>query len=284
MTDPEATGPLANARALYLTLLKRGLLGMLRQDAEIGPEILPSSRPRRLTLAALRRRSVTLARVVAPDPEAVQEGRGWPQWADTMIGRRRLDNLQSCVEDVIDREIPGDLIETGVWRGGACILMRGVLRAHGVEDRRVWVADSFAGLPAPDPDRYPADRAFDLHEYPQLAVSADTVRANFARYGLLDEQVRVLEGWFRDTLPPLAGRPWAVIRLDGDLYESTIVALRALYPGLSPGGYLIVDDYWAVDACRAAVTDYRSEHGIDEEIHDIDGTGVFWQRAPATAG
>lgn len=205
------------------------------------------------------------------------EGRIWPRFAHTMVGLKRLDNLQACVEDVIAAEVPGDLIETGVWRGGSAILMRGVLRAYGVRDRTVFAADSFQGLPPPDVETYPADADDPNHTVEALAVSLAEVRENFRRYGLLDRQVTFLEGWFRDTLPTVRGRRWAVVRLDGDMYESTMDGLTNLYPGLSPGGYLIADDY-GFPACRQAIDDYREAHGISEEIRAIDWTGAYWQR------
>ncbi|MGA8707777.1 MAG: TylF/MycF/NovP-related O-methyltransferase, partial [Steroidobacteraceae bacterium] len=77
--------------------------------------------------------------------------------AVSMMPIARFDNLRACIEDVIARDVPGALIETGVWRGGGVIFMRAVLRAHGVTDRTVWVADSFEGLPAPDADKYPIE-------------------------------------------------------------------------------------------------------------------------------
>ena len=151
-----------------------------------------------------------------------------------MVGRLRLDNVHACVERALAEGVPGDLMETGVWRGGVTIFMRAILAAYGVTDRTVWVADSFAGLPPPRPDRYPADRGFDLSNVRYLAVSRAQVEENFARYGLLDTQVQFLEGWFRDTLPEAPSERLAVLRLDGDLYESTHDALVHLYDGLSP--------------------------------------------------
>lgn len=207
------------------------------------------------------------------------EGDGYPTVAHTMIGLDSLNNLQFCVEDVLANEVPGDLIETGVWRGGATILMRAILKAYGVEERYVWVADSFEGLPPPDAEKFPHDAKSLAHTTEELAISLEQVKANFERYGLLDGQVRFLKGWFRDTLPEAPIERLAVVRLDGDMYESTMDALANLYPKLSVGGYLIVDDYGAVPACRQAVHDYREAHGIREEIRSIDWTGVFWQRA-----
>lgn len=111
---------------------------------------------------------------------------------------------------------------------------------------------------------------------PELVVSAETVKQNFERYGLLSDQVRLLEGWYRDTLPGAPIRRLALLHLDCDMYESTILALHSLYPKASPGGYVIVDDYGALPACRQAVTDFRHESGIDTELRQIDWTGVFW--------
>ena len=161
-----------------------------------------------------------------------------------MIGMQRLTSLQHCVETALAEDIPGDLIECGVWRGGACILMRAVLAAYGDETRRVWLADSFQGVPRSDPENYQADKGIRA-EFAAgiLGVSEAEVRANFERYGLLDDQVRFLPGWFKDTLQDAPIESIAVLRLDGDLYESTIQALDALYPRLSPGGFCVIDDY-----------------------------------------
>ena len=266
-----------DVHAHYLDLLKLVLTGEWLQDRY---RFLrrPNDPLFAAVFDALRAQGIELVTQETTRHDLYEEGGGWPAMGDTMIGRKRLDNLHACVETVLVDEVPGDLIETGVWRGGATILMRAILAVHGVEDRRVWVADSFEGVPPPDPDRSPADAGDRLHTQPVLAVSLEEVRANFARYGLLDENVRFVQGWFKDTLPALADVPWAVIRLDGDLYESTMDGLMNLYPGLSPGGFLIVDDYGAMPPCNEAVHDYRSEHGIDEPIETIDWTGIFWRK------
>ena len=214
------------------------------------------------------------------DAQARAEGKEWPlsPIAQTMIGSKRLLSLQQQVERVISDQVPGDLIETGVWRGGATILMRAVLKAYGVTDRKVWVADSFRGLPAPDRKRYPRETELRLDTVKELAVSIEEVKANFDRYGLLDDQVRFLPGWFRESLPKAPIERLSLMRLDGDLYESTHVALTELYPKLSVGGYVIVDDF-ALDACRQAVEDYRAEKNIQDPITQIDWTGVYWRRS-----
>jgi hypothetical protein len=243
------------ARDLYLGLMKACLTNMIYGDHNV---LHGGTQPYDAALRA--------------------QGRDWPARAHSMIGMQRLDNLQFCVEDALARGVPGDLMETGVWRGGAVILMRAILKAHGVTDRRVWAADSFAGLPAPNADAYPRDAGYDFTQFKELAIGLEEVQANFRAYGLLDDQVRFLKGWFRDTLPRAPVERIAVLRLDGDLYESTMDGLAHLYPKLSPGGYLIVDDFHDIDACAHAVNDYRARHGITEEIRPVDWSAVYWQK------
>lgn len=214
------------------------------------------------------------------DPRKRDLGLDWPAEALTMIGMQRLTSLQRCVETVLAENIPGDLVECGVWRGGASILMRAVLAAYGDQTRRVWLADSFEGVPPPDAANYKADKGDRLHlAAPILAVTEQQVRANFERYGLLDDQVRFLPGWFKDTLRDAPIDQIAVLRLDGDLYESTIQALDGLYSRLSPGGFCIIDDFHAIEGCRKAVSDFRAHNGIADQIVEIDGTGVLWRKS-----
>jgi O-methyltransferase len=261
-----------NPTQLYIDLLKRCvgnflydddldlLHGRVRVDPESGEcEVLPGQP------------------VPAPQREKYL-GSIWPSRAHTMIGMPRLDNLHETIERVLADRVPGDLIETGVWRGGATIFMRGVLAAHGVVDRVVWVADSFAGLPPGDPSRYPRESKVPFDRFQELVVPLTEVRDNFARYQLLDEQVRFLPGWFRDTLSTAPIERLAILRLDGDLYESTMDALVHLYPKLSPGGYCIIDDFDVVMSANAAVEDFRREQGISQPLVRIQGGGAYWRR------
>ena len=212
------------------------------------------------------------------DPSTRNVGADWPSTAHTMVGLTRLRHLRDLVQRTLDDGIAGDYIETGAWRGGCCILIKGVLAANGDRERKVYVADSFEGLPSGNADRYAADAGDIHHQFRQLAVPLDEVRGNFARYDLLDSRVVFVKGFFEHTLPALDAGPFALVRLDGDMYESTIVALDALYPKLSPGGYLVIDDYGAVEACRKAVTDYREREGITTALETIDWTGVYWRK------
>jgi O-methyltransferase len=259
-----------DVRALYLDLMRRNLTryGM--------HERMPARWPlrRRLLFKSVNAVLPLLNHVSLFNKSKRDLGQDWPAEAETMIGVKRLTSLQNCVETVLADDVPGDLIECGVWRGGACILMRAVLAAYGDETRSVWLADSFAGLPRPDTANYKADKGIRLDLFGSiLGVPEAEVRANFERYG----QVRFLPGWFKDTLHDAPIDRIAVLRLDGDLYESTIQALDALYPKLSPGGYCIIDDY-VIPACRQAVADYRAKHGVSAEIVDIDGTGALWRK------
>lgn len=271
-SPPPGTCAGRRERRRYLDLLKRCLVNVIYRDP---PVPTPWHHAREFDL------------------EARLAGRDWPSQAHTMVGLRRLDHLQALIEDVLRRDVPGDLVEAGTGRGGAAILMRGVLAAYDVPDRRVWVADSFRGFPtggeggltrrsyrSPEFARAAADPAAAgaLAEQFASGTSAAEVRDAFARYGLLDERVRFLDGWFQDTLPAAPIERLALLRVDADLYDSTLGALTWLHPRLSEGGYAVVDDYGALTECREAVHDYLAEAGLSVEVQPVDGQAVFWRR------
>jgi len=267
---------------LYLDLIKKTLSFALWPEPPtlLNPNHVPSGLKRfgvSVASKVLGRAGLLLARNSDFQESQRIEGRVWPEYAHTMIGLKRLDNLQYCIETVLTEGIRGDLIETGAWRGGACILMRAVLAAYGIVDRRVFVADSFKGLPPPDENRYPVDKGDEHYKYVYLAVSRAEVENNFRKYGLLDDHVVFLEGWFKDTLATAPIERLSILRLDGDIYGSTMESLESLYPKLSKGGFCIVDDY-AFRGCRMAVDDYRKRSHIDSEIKAIDWTGIYWRK------
>jgi Macrocin-O-methyltransferase (TylF) len=230
-----------------------------------------------------------------PEPEVDQEseGRFVHEFINhyikgecvSMLPLVRLDNLHFCIGEVIRNDIPGDFIETGVWRGGATIFMRAALEAYEVKNRLVWVADSFEGLPEPDPEKYPIEAKAHAGSvmkkaYNHFAASLEEVQRNFRAFGMLDEQVRFLKGWFKDTLPTAPISSLSIMRLDGDYYESTMDGLVNLYDKLSIGGYAIIDDYgedtWTY--CRKAVDTFREQRGITEPMIRVDPKCYFWQR------
>jgi len=262
---------------LYLDLLKKTVAFSLWEQPPIPIMTLNYTRsPLRARIFSTLDKLLAKKRMVLtqyPPVGNLIEANHW--YTDSMIGVTRLDNLQYCVETVLGDRIEGDLIETGVWRGGACILMKAVLVAYDVKDRKVFVADSFRGLPKPE---WPQDAGDRLYVVPFLAVSQEEVEQNFRKYGLLDNQVVFLKGWFKDTLPTAPIRKLAVLRLDGDMYGSTMDSLNSLYHKLSSGGFCIIDDYGLL-GCKQAVDDFRAENGVVEEMKVIDWTGRFWRKA-----
>jgi hypothetical protein len=250
MTFCLMNGIYANASDLYIDLMKRCLANTIYEDPGFSNKYDLSIR---------------------------ENGHDWPKTAHTMIGLKRLDNIHFCLKEILNNQIPGDCIETGVWRGGATILMKAILKAYGDTTRKVWVADSFEGLPPPNVLKYPADKDLNLYLYKELAVPLEEVKENFKKYDLLDDKVIFLKGFFKDTLPTAPIEQLALLRLDGDLFESTMDALTHLYPKLSVGGFVIIDDY-CIDACVKAVHSYRTLHGITDPITPIDQIGVYWKK------
>lgn len=268
---------------LYLDLLKRTLTRVIvargpeRQTINPGRSWLRAGN--QFVQRALRPLGLEIVRVIRTSPrDYVESGHAAlnrAEDAETMLGILQLDQMQACIRDVLQRGVPGDLLEAGVWRGGMTIFMRGVLQAYGDSMRSVWVADSFAGLPMPSDgsDSFGWRRG-------DMAVSLDEVRSNFARYGILDDRVHFLKGFFSDTLPSAPIERLAVLRIDADLYDSTRDVLTALYPRVSPGGYVVIDDYSNLVDCRRAVDEYRDANGIAESIVRIDTRAVCWQKNP----
>jgi O-methyltransferase len=260
-----APGPDVGAlRRAYLDLLKLSLCDLTGSSTiSVGALEDGTVMSRELRGEALRLRSA---------------GMDWPLQGLTMIGLGRLDDLQTCVESVVEHGVEGDVIEAGAWRGGASLLARATLDTLG-DQRTVWVADSFEGFPGGSDDAEAARlSAFDF-----LAAPLDEVRESFARFGC-DRGVEFVPGFFEETLAGLAGRRWSIVRLDGDTYEATHHALVCLYPGLAVGGHLIVDDYGSFEGCRRAVDGFRREHGITEQIEKVDATCVRWRRRSDSPG
>lgn len=239
--------------AMYLDLLENVLIGAVTMDGAQSSVGEQPYNPLRRTL-----------------------GRDWPTSALTMIGGTRMRNLRNLLEMALQNGVEGDFIETGVWRGGACIYAKAIFDAHGAQTRRIFVADSFRGLPPPNEVDYPQDAGDTHYSYAELAISRETVESNFRRFGLIDERVIFIEGWFSETLATAPIEKLCVLRLDGDLYESTIVALEALYHKVSAGGFVIIDDY-LLGPCAQAVNDFRSKRGITAPIQPVDGAAIWWQ-------
>lgn len=268
LASTPAAGDPASLRRAYLDLLKLAICDL------IGPTtltVLPT--PDGGVLSRELRGELKQIRAIGMD---------WPYNGISMGGLMRLDDLDRCIETIAKERVPGDLIEAGVWRGGAALFMRAALAAHGIDgDRVVVVADSFKGFKR-DQGEPSAGRSAGLEgmlrEIEYLAVPAAEVRENFARFGYT-EGFEFVEGFFEETLRQLKGsRRWALIRLDGDTYTATRTGLEALYDDVVEGGFVIIDDYGWVEECRAAVDEFRAERGIEDRIEWVDWTCVRWRK------
>ena len=187
----------------------------------------------------------------------------WPAYAFTMIGSERLGNIRTLCQAAVEAGVPGAFVECGVWRGGACIYARACLP----EDRVVMVCDTFDGIPLDPAETYWQDYKF-------IKVPQSTVEASFRLFGLLNN-VRFVSGKFSDSLHTIID-PIAVLRVDGDMRSSTFDTLTHLYPLVSPGGFIILDDFHTVPQSRQAVEEYFK--GQLPAINEIDGWGVWFKK------
>lgn len=203
----------------------------------------------------------------------------------TCLPRRRLDHLEGCIRTIHAEGIEGDLLEAGVWRGGAVALMRATLLELGLDDRVVWAADSFQGLPDVDAARFPREAhalASDVmqQDLRRLRAGLDEVLVGLRRLDLLDENVRFLTGWFRESLAHVPIDALALLHVDCDLHDSTTEVLTGLYPLVTAGGFVVVDDYgensWT--HCAEAVDRFRTEHEIHEPLVAVDTECVYWRK------
>jgi len=210
------------------------------------------------------------------DAEKRYGGKDWPLYGYTMIGKKRLDNLHNILVSVVDRSIDGDFIECGVWRGGASIFARIVLDLYHQCHRTVYVADSFAGLP---PSKSTLD-PIPFDNQPFLEVPLDKVKHHFKKFNLNpDENVQFIKGFFSESLPLWKSKiaKLAVLRLDGDMYESCADIMANLYEKVSVGGYVIVDD-WFGFPCKDAVESFFRHHSQQISVDDVDGTSVYFMK------
>ncbi len=201
-------------------------------------------------------------------------GKDWPKSAHTMIGLKRMDNLHESLDYVRTNNIEGDFIETGVWRGGASIFAKKYFDLYGM-NRKVFVADSFKGLPPPQVQE---DYGDPHHKIDFLRVSLSDVKNNFKMYQALDDNVIFLEGWFEDTLPNNEQiEKLSILRMDGDMFKSTMDVFESCYHKVVNGGRIIIDDY-CIPNCKNAVKKFRTDNSFDEEITVVDQCGIYWTK------
>ncbi len=198
----------------------------------------------------------------------------WPVEADSMVGVFRLVNIYTCLRDVIENKIEGDFVETGVWKGGSCVMANAVIQEYG-ENRRVHVFDSFEGLPIP---YMMQDNGDNHHTISCLAISEERVKETFLSYDLLTDNVVFRKGWFKDTMQKTEDiEKISILRLDGDMYSSTIEVLEGLYDKVQIGGYIIIDD-WTLKNAKQAVNDFLNKRELIPTIVDIDNVSCYWKK------
>ena len=286
-----APGDAERQRSRYLHVLKRSLVNLLYPEHELRMRYLRESATcKRDANEVDETRFLRDIRYLQPERhEALVEAKqdciaglaaGVPFcFPHTLLGLSGMDNMERCAERVFADEIPGDFLEAGVCQGGAAVFLRALQVSFGQAERRLWAVDSFQGLPKPEsaPD-LAGGIDFSESNAPKLAFSLEEVRDLFLRYDLLDERVVFLQGWFAETLPGAPIGPLALLRVDADMYASTREVLENLYDRVSPGGFVIVDDYGSFPFCRQAVDEFRAERNIGNPLQYADRTVAYWRK------
>lgn len=249
-------------RRQYLDVVKHSLTGAILQT----PSVTPGQGDEKV----LQKRPF--------DASTREGGQDWPLFGYTMVGTKRLENIENLLLDLEKRNIGGDFVECGVWRGGASIYAKAVMDTHAMH-RHVVLVDSFDGLP-------PASSKHDHNQWVKmdfLKVSQEQVQSHFKSFNLLDESVEFFKGYFNVSTPQLASslkarsRRIALLRLDGDMYESTMDILFNLYEFVPVGGFLVVDDYRIIEA-QKAVHDFLRLHDSDSDPTEIDQASAYFMK------
>jgi O-methyltransferase len=204
---------------------------------------------------------------------------------NTMTTFKRCCSLWDLSQRLIRQNIPGAFVECGVWLGGSAGLM-GLAIESTSQNRQIHLFDSFQGLPEPGPSDGAAAKEYSggrgdgrLAPISRCDATLEQVQTFlFERLRLNSGRIQFHVGWFQQTIPAIANQlgPVAMLRLDGDWYESTQVCLQHLYPKLSPGGVVILDDYYCWEGCRKATDEYREAHGIAAPIVQVDLDCGYW--------
>ena len=187
----------------------------------------------------------------------------------TKISKGRMQNLLNLCKKANENNVLGAFVECGVHKGGASVLM-----ALNSEDRVTWMFDSFEGMPPPTDEDGP--KAPDWTG--KTAAIEQYLKSLLWDYEIPKNKVRIVKGWFKDTIPKANLGQIAILRLDGDWYESTKVCLENLYDKVSFGGYIIIDDYGHWEGCRKAVDEFIEKRGLNVELHKTDYTERWWQK------
>lgn len=206
-------------------------------------------------------------------------GHVWPRLAVTMIGEARAVNIIDVVKMLNREHVPGALVDCGVWRGGSTILMTQAhfdsCLDHSIAariERHIYCCDTFDG--------FPETQALieDVACPDALRIPVGEVMANFDKFGVSRDCVRFVQGDVCETLHNI-NEPIALLRIDVDMHKPTLACLEILYPKLSKGCVVIIDDYGSTAFdCKRAVDEFRNKHGVTAPMVQIDSDGVYWVR------
>lgn len=269
-------------------------LPLVAQSAPMPKTTLAGSRRVRATLKLLSR----LPQFRLSDlRHALRLYRTWQVIPYTMLSIPRLSNAYECTAEAIRQHIPGDIAECGVWAGGSTGLMFAAARDSGDANRRFHLFDSFEGLPQPSSKdgkdvlqgylKDNQDRVLDEGKGDLIAINACAAPRQLAEelffkvLGAPPDLIIFHQGWFQNTVPAAVAsgqvKQLSVLRIDGDWYESTRICLEHLCPLVSPGGFVIIDDYGHFEGCRKAVDEYLAVHGKGTQLSKIDSDGVYFR-------
>ena len=200
----------------------------------------------------------------------------------TMTSDERLSALCHATRHVARHRVPGDIVECGVWRGGSSMAAAMTLLAERDESRTLYLFDTFEGMTEPgefDRAALSGETAHSLLEKSERSANVwayaplNDVRANLRKTRYRQDRIHFIKGRVEDTIPSQAPDRIAILRLDTDWYESTRHELLHLYPRLSTGGILVIDDYGHWQGARRAVDEYIEENRLNLLLHRIDYTG-----------
>jgi hypothetical protein len=204
-------------------------------------------------------------------------------WLNLCGSPEAVVTLVRAVDHVLDRGIPGALVECGVFMGGNIEVMIRALQSRGAGDRDIYLYDTFAGMPKPsDRDDLSlggaAKAVWEVHRTEAdgdkgsdwMKAGVELVRQRISPLGYPDKHLHFVKGMVEDTIPAVVPDRIAILRLDTDFYSSTKHELEHLYPRLSPGGILIIDDYGAFPGSRMATDEYAAEQRLDWFLHRVD--------------
>lgn len=202
----------------------------------------------------------------------------------SLVGWQGMEATYECTKRALTEQVPGDLVECGVAQGGSALLIALVSKRFAAGARRLWLFDSYEGLPDPTAEDY-QDGKTGAHIRPLpkgscLGTIEEVSRLLFQEHGLNPSGIHLVKGWFQDTLPKVKAEipSIAVLRLDGDWYESTKTCLEHLFDKVSEEGYVILDDYFSCFGCKRATHEFLQSRGKSYEIVPDGRGGAYFRK------